>query len=101
MKYPTAFGQWLVAMEFVLGGAREVAIVGDAKLADTQALLSVINAGYHPAIIVALKQPGAPSAIPLLESREQIDGSATVYVCQNFVCQMPVSNSAALAKLLH
>jgi uncharacterized protein len=100
VKYPTAFGQWLVAMEFALGGAKEVAIVGDVQQPDTQALLAVINGSYRPAQVVTLKQPGAPSIIPLLESRHQLDGKATVYVCQHFVCQMPVNDPEMLAQTL-
>ena len=99
-QYPTAFGQWLVAAEFVVGSPKEIAVVGDPQAADTQAMLGVIFDGFRPNQVVALKRPGEVSPIPLLDHREAIDGRATVFVCQNFACQMPVTDPAALMEQL-
>ncbi len=38
--------------------------------------------------------------LPLLQDREMIDGKATAYVCENFVCQRPVVTPAELRELL-
>jgi len=100
-QYPTAFGQWLVAYEFAVGSPKEIAVVGDPQSADTQAMLDVIFAGFRPNQVVALKRPGETSPIPLLDYREQIDGNATVSVCQNFACMMPVTDPVALAEQLN
>ncbi len=99
-QYPTAFGQWLVAYEFAAGGPKEIAVVGDPQLPDTQMLLDVIFSGFRPHQVVALKRPGEESPIPLLAYREQIDGKATVSVCQDFACQMPVTEPEALREQL-
>ncbi|MGH2592286.1 MAG: thioredoxin domain-containing protein [Anaerolineae bacterium] len=99
-QYPTAFGQWLVAYEFAVGSPKEIAVVGDPQSADTQAMLDVIFGGFRPHQVVALKRPGETSPIPLLDYREQIDGKTTVSVCQNFACQMPVTDPGALAEQL-
>jgi uncharacterized protein len=99
-RYPTAFGQWLVAYEFAVGQPREIAVVGDPASAGTRALLDVICGGFRPNQVVALKRPGADSPVPLLADREPVNGRPTVYVCQNFACQMPVTDPSALAKLL-
>jgi hypothetical protein len=32
----------------------------------------------------------------LLEGRDQIDGKATAYVCENYACKLPVTNVEAL-----
>jgi uncharacterized protein YyaL (SSP411 family) len=40
------------------------------------------------------------STIPLLQGRAQIDGRATAYVCQNFACELPVTEPGALAEQL-
>jgi uncharacterized protein YyaL (SSP411 family) len=42
-KYPLGFGQWLQALSYTLAQPREIAIIGDPKVADTQVLLSVIR----------------------------------------------------------
>jgi hypothetical protein len=37
---------------------------------------------------------------PLLEGRDQLDGKPTAYVCQNYACQLPVTEPDALAQQL-
>ncbi|HLF26620.1 MAG TPA: thioredoxin domain-containing protein [Anaerolineae bacterium] len=99
-QYPTAFGQWLVAYEFAGGRPKEIAVVGEPEAADTRALLDVIFAGFRPYQVVALKRPGDDSPIPLLADREPMNGKATASVCQNFACQLPVTDPQALAEQL-
>ena len=40
------------------------------------------------------------SRVPLLSGRDQIDGKATVYVCENFACKLPVNEVEKLRELL-
>lgn len=95
-KYPTAFGQWLQALSFALGNPNEIAILGDPQEADTQALLAKTQQPYHPHQVVAVARPDQDSVIPLLSGRSQIDGRATVHVCRNFVCHLPITDSDLL-----
>ncbi|MCS6910671.1 MAG: thioredoxin domain-containing protein [Anaerolineales bacterium] len=96
VRYPTGFGQWLCALAFALGEAREVALVGDPNEPDTRALLDVVFGAYRPFKVVALKRPGESSPVPLLDGREQLNGKATAAVCVNFVCRLPVTEPEAL-----
>ena len=101
LQYPTAFAQWLQALWFAVGGALEIAIVGDPQAPDTQALLAEVQRPYRPHQVVALARPGAAELIiPLLAERTLVDGKATAYVCQHFVCQLPVTEVAALREQL-
>ncbi len=99
-RFPTAFGQWLVAADSALGGAREVAITGHADDAATHALIKTAFASYRPRQVVAAGPPDHRSMVPLLADRPQLNGKATAYVCQNFVCNMPVTEPAKLAEQL-
>jgi hypothetical protein len=38
--------------------------------------------------------------VPFIKYQTVIDGKATVYVCQNYVCKQPVNTVEALEKLL-
>ena len=40
------------------------------------------------------------SEVPLLLDRGMVEGLPTAYVCQNYVCQLPVTDTEALAKQL-
>ncbi len=97
-QHPTAFGHMLQALDFYLQPGHEIALVGEP--ADD--LLRVIRRPYLPHKVVALKRPGDSSEerIAVLEDREQIDGLPTAYVCQNFACQLPVTEPEALARQL-
>ena len=89
---PTGFAWWLCALNFELAPPKEIAIVGD----DAQPLLDVVFGEYRPNQVVAWKRADADSAIPLLEGRAMIDDKVTAFVCQNFACQMPVTEAEAL-----
>jgi uncharacterized protein len=99
IQAPLGFAQWLVALDFALGNPQEIAIVGDARSDDTQALLDVIRTGYRPHQVVALGtlHPDRTSAIPLLLDRPAIDEQATAYVCIRFACQRPATDPQILA----
>jgi uncharacterized protein YyaL (SSP411 family) len=78
----------------------QIVVVGPAGRGDTQALLAEVNARYMPG---ALLLPVAPSAqdalgdlLPWVRSMGMRDGRATAYVCRDFVCQAPVTESKAL-----
>jgi len=95
--YPTAFAQWLSALDFALGRPKEIAIVGDPAGADTRALLRVVRDAFRPNLVVAVGSAGDATTVPLLAGRKATDGMATAYVCENFTCQMPVTDPDALA----
>ncbi|MBI3742263.1 MAG: thioredoxin domain-containing protein [Chloroflexi bacterium] len=95
-QHPTAFAQWLCALDFALGAPKEIAIVGD----DAQELLETVFADYRPNQVVAWARGEESRAIPLLEGRARVTNRATAYVCQNFACKLPVNDAAALAGLL-
>ena len=51
---------------------------------------------YRPFKVVA----SGSGEVPLLAGREAVDGKATVYVCENFVCQRPVTSVEELRNLI-
>ena len=57
---------------------------------------------YLPSKIVAGAPEGAAAAsgIPLLAERRAIDGKPTAYLCRRYVCQLPVTAPADLARQL-
>lgn len=89
-RYPNGFGRALAAIEFLIGDVKEIAIVGERG---SEVEREVWN-DYRPLKVVA-----AGGDAPLLEGREAVDGKATVYVCENFVCQRPVTEVEDLREL--
>jgi uncharacterized protein YyaL (SSP411 family) len=100
-EHPLGFGQWLIALDYLLASPREVAIVGDAGADGIQELLQAARAGYRPHQVVAVGVGAAErAAIPLLQERDPVAGRATAYVCVDSTCRPPVSHAHALRPLL-
>lgn len=100
VRQPTGFGRLLGALETLLAPSQEVVIVGDPAQAPTQALLQEVRKRYLPHTIVAGKRPGEEGVLPLLEGRDLVNGQAAAYVCEHYVCKLPVTNALELGKLL-
>lgn len=98
-KAPSAFGRMLCVADNLLAPLKEVAIVGDPAAKDTRTLLASINDQYAPDVVLAVASPedttGA-ATIPLLADRQQLDDQATAYVCRQFVCRRPTTDSEEL-----
>jgi hypothetical protein len=99
-RYPTAFAQWLCALEIAHAGITEVAIIGDPAHDETQRLLAVANRGYHPFRVTAVAASAGTTAVALLAGRFSLHGRATAFVCRDFACRQPVHEPEALDALL-
>jgi hypothetical protein len=95
-RYPTAFAQWLIALELATAQIDEVAIVGRPGEAETDALVGTAFERWRPHQVVAVGDLGDASAVPLLHGRTRIEGRAAAYVCHGFACRRPVTSAAEL-----
>ena len=99
-RYPTAFAQWLCALETAHAGITEVAIIGSWDDPGVRRLVRVADAGYHPFRVLAVAPSPEVSAVPLLAHRFALGGRATAFVCRAFACRQPVHEPEALDALL-
>ena len=102
MTFPTAAGHWLGALDFYLSRPKEIVIVGEPGESGTDALLSEVHRHYIPnrVLVGAGGGDAGSDGLPMLSERRKIDGLATAYVCENYVCQLPVTEPDALARRL-
>jgi hypothetical protein len=103
--HPTAFGQWLAALDWHVGPVDEVAIVGDPadpRTADLAAAArgAPAHLGWRPRQVIAIGPEPAASAVPLLQGRFALRGAPTAFVCRSFACRQPVTEPEALAAIL-
>ncbi len=101
-EYPQAFGEALSAVDLLVGGLYEIAIIGDPDEIETRLLLDVVQKPYRPNVITALAPASVDGedTVPLLSYRSMKDGAPTAYVCRNFACQMPVTTPSELEQQL-
>lgn len=98
-QYPQAFAESLNAADMLIQGIAEVAVIGDRAASE---IMDVLQLPYRPNLICALAEDDVDQhdLIPLLNDRKKRDGKATVYVCRQFACKMPVTTAEETAALL-
>jgi len=97
VRYPTAFGHWLCAIDFALAPVQEAAVLGPQNDPETRGMLALLTERYRPHLITAWSDyPPPPGSPALLQDRPLAGGRPTAYLCRAFVCQQPVNTRAAL-----
>lgn len=93
---PASFGAALGVMGRLARPARQVVVVGHGKLAEVAARVPGLVA------VVSAEQAAewVERGFGLFEGRVQQNGRPTAYVCEDFVCRLPVTESAELTRLL-
>ena len=98
-RFPGAVAQWLNALDFYLATPKEIALIGPLSDPGTQALLSTIHQRYMPNKVVVAVPPEEVfdwDDLPVLDGRAMVNGLPTAFVCENFVCKLPVTDPEAL-----
>ncbi len=100
-RYPTAFSQLLMALDFRAVGPREIVIAGEREDATVRAMLSAVRGTFLPQRVVALAWDGAdPDFMPLLKERASGPTGGLAYVCRDYACQAPVDSVEDLREQL-
>jgi hypothetical protein len=93
-KAPTAAGQSLVALDYVLSTSTEFAVIAGDDPAEFRGSLRAIHDRFLPHKVVAPSKGTVPKAlaelVPLLADRTAREGKVTTYICENFACRAPV-----------
>jgi uncharacterized protein YyaL (SSP411 family) len=113
--FASAMPQMLVALDYSLGKPRQIVIAGKidppqdgfavANNEQTRALLKEVHRHFLPNKILALADGGEGQKY-LGENNEaframsMVDGKPAAYVCEDFVCKAPVTETKELGKLL-
>jgi hypothetical protein len=103
--YPPILPQMLVAHDFQGSKPRQFVVAGRLGQPQTEAMLAVIRKRFLPGKIVLFADGGAGQKFleqyqPMLTDISVQENTATVYLCENFSCRLPVTDPAELAKQL-
>jgi uncharacterized protein YyaL (SSP411 family) len=103
---PTASGQSLMALDFLLGKTWEAVVVDGKTANDTAELLVTIHERFLPNKVVlhrplGLSDESLPAAVkPVLADKTSMNGRPTVYLCEHGTCQEPMVDIEELAAVL-
>jgi uncharacterized protein YyaL (SSP411 family) len=104
-RSPSAFAFLMAGIEFLEGEPREVVIVGDADAKDTQSMRRAIDSRYLPNLVTIFKpvDSGDPEIVRYAEftrPHTAVEGRATAYVCENYACQLPTTDTQEMLRLI-
>ena len=93
---PTAAAQALLALDFLLGPTREIAIVDGSNPAESIDVLKAVHRRFLPNKLIVRKTAGMTdeklpaSQKALLQGKVARGGQATIYLCDHGTCGLPV-----------
>jgi uncharacterized protein YyaL (SSP411 family) len=100
---PAGFGHAIGVLHRLVRGNVEIVLVGPRGDARTRALARAAHAAYQPNRLVAWADPGdvaALAAAAVLAEGKPARPEPAVYVCRDRACSAPVSDAAALERIL-
>ena len=103
---PSGYTQMMVGLGFGIGPSYEIVIVGNPQAKDTKEMLNSLRKHFIPNKVVLLRPSDqeTPDIIRLArftEYQSSLDGKATAYVCLDYACKMPTTDTEEMLKLLN
>ena len=103
---PSASGQALIALEFLLGNPLEAVVVDGETPGESAAMLGELYHHFLPNKVV-LRRPRelsdadlSPAVKELLAGKTAQDGKPAIYLCEHGTCQAPLAETEALKAAL-
>jgi len=103
---PSSYGQMLSAFDFALGPSKEIVIAVPSVDRNIDEIINAVYERYIPNKVVLLRPEtgaGADEVVsisPFVEYQLPINDQATVYLCENHICKLPVSDLEKFRSLL-
>ena len=95
-RAPNGCGQMMLALDLLLNDTQEIVIAG-TQTEEEEKLRHYLFDAFIPRRTIAFINADNPSATAVvlrqqIDNRPLVDNQTTVYLCQNFSCQKPLSN---------
>ncbi|RMG42085.1 MAG: thioredoxin domain-containing protein [Candidatus Dadabacteria bacterium] len=97
--YPAAYPAALVAFDYFLDRSKEVVLVKGKSEKEFKETLAGLREIYNPNCVLAAAGSGI-TAVPVGEKRPPLGGKTTIYVCENNLCKLPVTDLKQAKKLI-
>ncbi len=103
---PFGYPQLLIAADTILGPMREIVLAGDSQQTAFLAMESAVRSRFLPRTICVFRPSGGRDAAdldrlaPWTKGYAPVDDRPTAYVCEGFVCRLPITDAGRLDVLL-
>ena len=99
-RLPQAMPQMLAALAAAQSKPLQIVIAGDPQHPQTRLLLREVHKYYLPNKVLFLADGNHLRRLEFLRTAIAINGQPVAYVCENFVCQLPVTTAQELSSIL-
>ena len=104
-RVPSAFPNMLSTLDNYLRTPVDIVVVGEFLSEEIDEILKSIFSKFLPNKTIAFLDPINPDPeplkfLPLLEGKKMVNGKPTVYICENFTCNAPITDMGELEKVL-
>lgn len=103
-KSPSAFTYFLCGLDFYFGPVKEIIISEDKSSLNAEEFITVILRKFLPSKILLLQDENNRQTLgsisPFTENLKPVPGKTTVFVCENYQCNLPVTTKEELERLI-
>jgi len=99
-RLPSAFTHMMSAFMFAEHRSYEVVLAGNKRSVDGKVMLHAIRKQFIPNKVVLWRNNQLTKLAPYTAKQKALGGKATAYICENFQCNLPVTNPEQALKLL-
>ncbi|HXV27969.1 MAG TPA: thioredoxin domain-containing protein, partial [bacterium] len=106
-QFPSGYPQMLMALDFILGPSREIIIASpDENQKESIPFIHEIFSRFMPNKVVLYHPPEGKNRAkietlaPFIYKQTPLSNKPTVYVCKNYVCDLPVTEHSKLKGIL-
>ncbi len=94
---PSAFTQFLCALDFAIGPSNEIVIVEGNN--SKNEFVKKIRDEFNPNKVVLLKSEEIEKISDYVKDLKSVNSKTTVYICKNFVCDLPITDADKLVQV--
>jgi uncharacterized protein YyaL (SSP411 family) len=103
--FPSAYTQFLHAVDFALGPSQEIVLAGDLGQEETRNMVEAVHAAFLPNRVLMYRGIGEAArklagVAPFMSDLQPSDGQPTIFICQNYACRSPITALAELKQVL-
>ncbi|MGI0079988.1 MAG: thioredoxin domain-containing protein, partial [Nitrososphaerales archaeon] len=101
-EHPASHAFMLVALDFMLGKAKEIVISGERDSPQLKDLVRTVYGQYLPNSVIALADERVSGFVPMIDGRLSSPGQKPrIFVCSNYSCKLPSTTREELLAALN
>jgi len=103
--YPAGYSFFLMAVQFALGPTKEIVLTGNPTDTRMDPMITAVQQAYLPDAVVVFHPSGwdqeeIEHIAPYVKDQLPIEGKTTAYICENYVCRLPVTEVGIVVRQL-